>query len=128
MSKKAPEGTTHISVNGFLKKDEQGDMWFFNNYGVWQRWTRSLRSDWMVIENRSAVEVGLRAHIEAVLARAERDAEKAFDAKVERVAMHLLGKKDDPAPGVDWYCDRSWTVNDVRALVRSALEAEEQQP
>lgn len=71
MSKKAPEGTTHISVHGFLKKDERGDMWFFNNYGVWQRWTRSLRSDWMVIENRSAVEVGLRAHLEAALARAE---------------------------------------------------------
>lgn len=55
----------------------------------------------------------------------ERDAEKALDAKVERLAMHLLGKRADPAPGVDWYCNRAWTVNDVRALVRSALEAEE---
>lgn len=57
--------------------------------------------------------------------QAERDAEKAFDAKVERIAMHLLGKNADPAPGVDWFCNRAWTVNDVRALVRSALEAEE---
>lgn len=57
--------------------------------------------------------------------QAERDAEKAFHDKVERVAMHLLGKKADPSPGVDWFCNRAWTVNDVRALVRSALEAEE---
>lgn len=57
--------------------------------------------------------------------QSERGTEKAFDAKVERVAMHLLGKKADPGPGVDWRCNRAWTVNDVRALVRSALEAEE---
>lgn len=57
--------------------------------------------------------------------QSERDAEKAFDAKVERIAMHMLGKKADPSPGVDWFCNRAWTVNDVRELVRSALEAEE---
>jgi hypothetical protein len=57
--------------------------------------------------------------------QAQRDAEKAFDARVERVAMRLLGKQADPSPGVNWFCNRAWTVNEVRALVRSALEAEE---
>lgn len=57
--------------------------------------------------------------------QSERDAEKAFDAKVERVAMRILGRERDPAPGVDWFCNRTWTVNEVRRLVRAALEAEE---
>lgn len=54
--------------------------------------------------------------------QAERDAAKAFDAQVERVTMHILGKPKDPAPGVDWFCNRAWTVNEVRQLVREALE------
>lgn len=69
------------------------------------------------------IEQVIRAVLEA--RQSERDAEKAFNAKVERIAMHLLGKKTDPSPGVDWLCNRAWTVNDVRGLVRSALEAEE---
>lgn len=56
--------------------------------------------------------------------QAKVEAEKAFDAKVERVSMHLLGRQTDPAPGIDWFACRTWTVNEVRALVRSALEAE----
>lgn len=42
---------------------------------------------------------------------------------VEQVAMSMLGKPVDPAPGVNWLCSRQWCVNDVRAAVRGALEA-----
>ena len=45
------------------------------------------------------------------------------DAMVERATMALLGKTHDSAPGVDWRCDRSWTVNRVRELMRLALSA-----
>lgn len=44
-------------------------------------------------------------------------------AMVERATMTLLGKTHDTAPGVDWRCDRSWTVNRVRELMRRALTA-----
>lgn len=44
-------------------------------------------------------------------------------AMVERATMELLGKTHDTAPGVDWRCDRSWTVNRVRELMRRALTA-----
>lgn len=40
---------------------------------------------------------------------------------VEQIAMSLLGKTVDPAPGVNWYCNRSWTVQDVRTAVGRAL-------
>lgn len=41
----------------------------------------------------------------------------------ERATMTLLEKDKDPAPGVNWICDRSWHVNDVRTLMRAALTA-----
>lgn len=44
-------------------------------------------------------------------------------AMVERATMALLGKTHDFAPGVDWRCDRSWTVNRVRELMHHALSA-----
>lgn len=40
---------------------------------------------------------------------------------VETVAMSILGKECDPAPGVDWYCDRAWRVSQVRESVANAL-------
>lgn len=40
---------------------------------------------------------------------------------VESVAMALLGKDCDPAPGVDWHCNRDWRVSQVREQVRLAL-------
>jgi len=48
-----------------------------------------------------------------------------FDARCERVTMGVLGKVVDPSPGVDWSCNRHWTVNDVRWVVRAALEREQ---
>lgn len=45
------------------------------------------------------------------------------DQLVETVAMSILGKAVDPAPGVNWQCGRSWAVNDVRQSVREALDA-----
>ena len=50
---------------------------------------------------------------------------EGFDARCERVAMHLVGKNTDPSPGVDWICNRDWRVSDVRRLVREALEREQ---
>lgn len=43
------------------------------------------------------------------------------EAMVERATMALLGKSHDTAPGIDWRCDRSWTVNKVRKHMRAAL-------
>lgn len=40
---------------------------------------------------------------------------------VETVAMSILGKECDPAPGVDWYCSRDWRVSQVRAAVVEGL-------
>lgn len=51
----------------------------------------------------------------------------AFEEKCERIVMVLLGKTKDPAPGVDWACNRQWTVSQVRQLVRTALESEQWQ-
>jgi hypothetical protein len=48
-----------------------------------------------------------------------------FEARCERVAMRILGKTVDPAPGVDWTCNRNWSVCQVRDSVRVALEAEQ---
>ena len=45
------------------------------------------------------------------------------DQLVEAVTMSLLGKAVDPAPGVNWQCDRSWTVIDLRQAIRRALDA-----
>lgn len=47
--------------------------------------------------------------------------QEQFDQRVERATLTLLGKTEDPAPGVNWHCDRSWTVDKVRALMRIAL-------
>lgn len=41
---------------------------------------------------------------------------------VEQVTMGVLGRKTDPAPGINWHCNRQWQVNDVRKSVRGALE------
>jgi hypothetical protein len=41
---------------------------------------------------------------------------------VEQVTMGVLGKKVDPAPGINWYCNRDWKVEDVRAAVRRAMQ------
>jgi hypothetical protein len=49
-------------------------------------------------------------------------ARKDSDQLVEQVAMLILGKDVDLAPGVNWHCDRAWRVNDVRQKVRQALE------
>lgn len=47
---------------------------------------------------------------------------KRKEKEIERVTMHILGKNKDPAPGIDWFCNRAWTVNEVRQLVREAIE------
>lgn len=44
------------------------------------------------------------------------------DDMVERATMKLLAHEKDPAPGIDWHCNRQWTVNRVRELMRAALE------
>lgn len=44
------------------------------------------------------------------------------DDLVEKVAMALLGNFTDPAPGVNWQCNRQWRVNEVRQAVRTALD------
>jgi hypothetical protein len=49
-------------------------------------------------------------------------ARKDSDQLVEQVAMLILGKDVDLAPGINWHCDRAWRVNDVRQKVRQALE------
>ncbi|HDR9106016.1 hypothetical protein P5X00_36400 [Paraburkholderia sp. A2RO-4L] len=41
---------------------------------------------------------------------------------VEQVTMGVLGKKVDPTPGINWYCNRDWKVEDVRAAVRRAMQ------
>lgn len=41
---------------------------------------------------------------------------------VEAITMRLLGKERDPAPGVDWHSNRTWTVNSVRAAVRGIVD------
>lgn len=45
------------------------------------------------------------------------------EAMVERATMTLLGKSHDTAPGIDWRCDRAWTVNKVRKNMHAALTA-----
>ncbi len=45
------------------------------------------------------------------------------DGMVERATMALLGKSHDTAPGIDWRCDRAWTVNKVRKHMHAALTA-----
>lgn len=62
-----------------------------------------------------------------MLARAMLGAPRALGARdanqlVEAVTMSLLGKSVDPAPGVNWQCNRQWTVDEVRQAVRSALD------
>lgn len=49
--------------------------------------------------------------------------EAVDEAMVERATMTLLGKSHDTAPGIDWRCDRAWTVNKVRKNMRAALTA-----
>lgn len=44
------------------------------------------------------------------------------DQLVEQVTMSILGKQCDPSPGVNWHCNRSWRVDDVRAAVKGALD------
>lgn len=58
------------------------------------------------------------AMLQAKTASSQTDA----DALVESVTLALLGKSEDPAPGVNWQCTRQWHVNDVREQVRLALD------
>jgi len=44
-------------------------------------------------------------------------------AMVERATMLLLGHELDRAPGVNWRCDRHWTVNLVRERMRVVIAA-----
>lgn len=63
-------------------------------------------------------------HIGDDLERALAQQPAAVDeAMVERATMTLLGKSHDTAPGIDWRCDRAWTVNKVRKHMRAALTA-----
>ena len=50
------------------------------------------------------------------------EAPRVTDDMVERATMKLLAHAKDHAPGIDWHCNRQWTVNKVRALMRAALE------
>lgn len=48
---------------------------------------------------------------------------RALDDMVEDATMMLIGHSKDHAPGVDWRCDRQWTVNEVRQRMRRILAA-----
>lgn len=61
-------------------------------------------------------------HAEQQAAKERQREWKRKQAVVEKVTMHILGKKKDPAPGIDWVCNRAWTVNEVRQLVLEAIE------
>lgn len=45
------------------------------------------------------------------------------DDMVQRATLALLDVKYDPAPGVDWHCNRHWRVSEVREHMRRALKA-----
>ena len=68
----------------------------------------------------NAAEAALRAALTTALAQ---QPEAVDEAMVERATMALLGKSHDTAPGIDWRCDRAWTVNKVRKNMRAALTA-----
>lgn len=40
---------------------------------------------------------------------------------VEKATMTLLGHDHDRSPHVNWQCNRSWRVNDVRKAMRRAM-------
>lgn len=48
---------------------------------------------------------------------------RVTDAMIEKATMVLLGKDEDPAPGVDWHCARDWTVSQVRTKMGQAIRA-----
>lgn len=52
----------------------------------------------------------------------ERDAH--LEERVERATMQLLGKPFDPAPGVNWECNRYWKVRRARNLMRKILQGD----
>lgn len=47
-----------------------------------------------------------------------------LEERVERATMQLLGKPVDPAPGVNWECNRYWKVRRVRNLMRKILQGD----
>ena len=73
----------------------------------------------LVFENAEDCELN---DAELKLAAAEQRIAELTD--VERITMAILGKDADPAPGINWVCDRMWAVNDVRERVRAALNPE----
>lgn len=50
--------------------------------------------------------------------------EAQLEERTERATMRLLGKTCDPAPGVNWKCNRYWTVRRVRNLMREILRGD----
>ena len=68
----------------------------------------------------NAAETALRAALTTALAQQPAAVDEAM---VERATMTLLGKSHDTAPGIDWRCERAWTVNKVRKNMHAALTA-----
>lgn len=58
----------------------------------------------------------------AMLASPRSRGTQEIEQLVETVTMSLLGKATDPSPGINWYSNRAWRVNDVRKRVHDALE------
>ncbi|MEX3984164.1 hypothetical protein AB4Y45_34995 [Paraburkholderia sp. EG287A] len=88
-------------------------------------WTPPLGSG--IRESHMADRNGLDGDGFFMLARAMLSAARArggveADHLAEQVTMAILKKQGDPSPGINWQCSRHWTVNDVRRLVRDALD------
>lgn len=82
-----------------------------------------IRETHMAARNESGAGDGFFMLAKALMhAQQSRGAAEA-DQLIETVAMSILGKAVDPAPGVNWQCGRSWAVNDVRQAVREGLDA-----
>lgn len=64
------------------------------------------------------------ALVQSILGASRQAQEAELDARTERATMRLLGKESDPAPGVNWKCNRYWTVRRVRNLMREILRGE----
>lgn len=109
-----PEGATHYRP-AFGRYPTRA---YAVNHGEWSYWTGF---DWHPMRFAPCESI-LRN-----LVPRHTPEQLAFEEKCERVAMVLLGKDRDPAPGVDWVCNRQWTVSQVRQLVRTALELEQWQ-
>ncbi len=64
------------------------------------------------------------ALVRAVMGAAKCLQESQLEERTERATMRLLGKTSDPAPGVNWKCNRYWTVRRVRNLMREILRGD----